>query len=169
MQKKTTKTDGPQESLIEGLYEAHLPVSDLERSRAFYAGLGLRQAWEDEDTVFFWIEEGKSWIGLWLAPELAALPYHPAIRHAAFRVDWEGLLRSAAWLKARGIEPAPFGRQPDAAPFVRPHQANASIYFDDPDGNSLELMCSVEVPADWREHAGKIPAADWPPGNGGTA
>lgn len=51
--------------MIKGLYEAHLPVSNLEVSIEFYEKLGLKMAWRDEETVFFWIEEGRSWIGLW--------------------------------------------------------------------------------------------------------
>lgn len=51
--------------MIEGLYEAHLPVKDLAISMEFYKKIGLKMAWMDEDTAFFWIEENKSWVGLW--------------------------------------------------------------------------------------------------------
>lgn len=46
--------------MIKGLYEAHLPVSNLEVSIEFYEKLGLKMAWRDEETVFFWIEEGRA-------------------------------------------------------------------------------------------------------------
>lgn len=45
--------------MIKGLYEAHLPIRDLEVSIEFYKKLGLNFAWRDDDTAFFWIEEGK--------------------------------------------------------------------------------------------------------------
>jgi glutathione S-transferase len=44
------------------------------------------------------------------------------------------------------VEPVPFGRRTLIEPFVRSNQGNASVYFYDPDGNSLELMYFVEVP-----------------------
>lgn len=50
--------------MILGLYEAHLPVSNLHQSIEFYSKLGLELAWRDEDTAFFWIEKEKSWVGL---------------------------------------------------------------------------------------------------------
>ncbi|MET3830083.1 catechol-2,3-dioxygenase [Paenibacillus sp. DS2363] len=48
------------ENMILGLYEAHLPVSNLHQSIEFYSKLGLELAWRDEDTAFFWIEKDKS-------------------------------------------------------------------------------------------------------------
>ena len=41
--------------MIQGLYEAHLPVSNLEVSIEFYSKLGLELAWKDEDSAFFWV------------------------------------------------------------------------------------------------------------------
>lgn len=131
--------------MILGLYEAHLPVSNLERSKRFYAGLGLELAWEDEETAFFWIEKEKSWIGLWEGKEYET-PYHPSLRHLAFRVSYDDLKKSLAWLRSIGVEPVPFGSRTEVHPFIRPHQGNASVYFNDPDGNSLELICHVNVP-----------------------
>ncbi|WP_353047626.1 MULTISPECIES: hypothetical protein [unclassified Exiguobacterium] len=46
--------------MITGLYEAHLPVKELERSIAFYEKLGLACAFQNERVAFFWIEHGKS-------------------------------------------------------------------------------------------------------------
>ncbi|CKG41695.1 Uncharacterised protein [Streptococcus pneumoniae] len=43
--------------MIKGIYEAHLPVSNLQQSIEFYEKLGLKLAWSDESTAFFWIEE----------------------------------------------------------------------------------------------------------------
>jgi predicted lactoylglutathione lyase len=47
--------------MIQGLYEAHLPVSDLPNSVEFYKKLGLELAWENEKSAFFWLEKEKSW------------------------------------------------------------------------------------------------------------
>ncbi len=66
--------------MILGLYEAHLPVSNLHQSIEFYSKLGLELAWRDEDTAFFWIEKEKSWVGLWQGEEYLT-SYHPSLRH----------------------------------------------------------------------------------------
>jgi len=137
--------------MIKGLYEAHLPVSNLEKSIEFYKKLGLKMAYEDDNTAFFWIEEKMSWLGLWKGKEVET-PYHPSLRHIAFRVDYEFMKDSVNWLGERDIQAMPFGKRKDSEPFVRPNQGNASVYFNDPDGNSLEFMCFVEVPEDLKNH-----------------
>lgn len=131
--------------MIKTLYEAHLPVRNLERSLQFYQKLDLTLAWRDEDTAFFWIEEGKSWIGLWETDKVET-PYHPSLRHLAFGCEFADIESAIAWLQARGIQPrrdAYFESNPPVEPTARPYQGNASVYFDDPDGNSLEIMCTL--------------------------
>ncbi|MGY4554631.1 catechol 2,3-dioxygenase-like lactoylglutathione lyase family enzyme [Bacillus thuringiensis] len=83
--------------MIKGIYEAHLPVSNLQQSIGFYEKLGLKLAWSDESTAFFWIEDGKSWLGLWAGSEYET-KYHPSLRHIAFRVSYEDLKESLYWL-----------------------------------------------------------------------
>lgn len=146
--------------MIKGLYEAHLPVRNLEISIEFYSKLGLKFAWRDEDTAFFWIEEGKSWVGLWEGREYET-QYHPSLRHIAFRVTYEDLKESLQWLKSIQVEAVPFGSRTSVEPFIRPHQGNASVYFDDPDGNSLELMCFVDVPDELKHITEKFTFREW--------
>jgi catechol 2,3-dioxygenase-like lactoylglutathione lyase family enzyme len=137
--------------MIKGLFEAHLPVSDLETSISFYKSLGLEMAYRDEVTAFFWIDKGMSWLGLWEGKEVQT-PYHPSLRHIAFRVEYEFMKQSLSWLNERNIEAVAFGTRDSIDPFIRPYQGNASVYFTDPDGNSLEFMCSVPVPNHLRSH-----------------
>jgi catechol 2,3-dioxygenase-like lactoylglutathione lyase family enzyme len=137
--------------VIKGLFEAHLPVSNLEVSIEFYKKLGLEFAYRDEETAFFWIEKGMSWLGLWEGKEVQT-PYHPSLRHIAFRVEYDFMKQSLNWLKERNIEAVPFGARGTNAPFIRPYQGNASVYFTDPDGNSLEFMSSVPVPDHLKSH-----------------
>lgn len=146
--------------MIKGLYEAHLPVSNLKNSIEFYQELGLKLAWRDEDTAFFWIEQGKSWLGLWEGNEYE-IRYHPSLRHIAFRVSYEDLKESLKWLDSIQIEAVPFGNRESIEPFIRPHQGNASVYFKDPDGNSLELICHVEVPNELKHITDKLSFVDW--------
>lgn len=132
--------------MIKGLYEAHLPVSDLERSIKFYESLGLEFDHRIEARVaFLWIEKDKSWLGLWQTDKVN-LDYHPSIRHIAFHVELEDLRNSRKWLAERNIEAKKaFGFEP-IEPFVMPNEryGHAKIHFNDPDGNSLEFICKVE-------------------------
>ncbi|MBE1556752.1 putative lactoylglutathione lyase [Filibacter limicola] len=45
--------------MIKGLYEAHLPVSNLENSIVFYKKLGLELAFKKETLAFFWVVKGR--------------------------------------------------------------------------------------------------------------
>ena len=132
--------------MIKGLYEAHLPVSNLERSIEFYTGLGLELDHIVEDRLaFLWIVKDESWLGLWITDKVE-LEYHPSIRHIAFQVSLEGLKNSVNWLNNKGYKPREaFGFEP-TEPFVMPHEdyAHAKIHFNDPDGNSLEFICKID-------------------------
>ncbi|GAF65840.1 glyoxalase [Bacillus sp. TS-2] len=134
--------------MIKGLYEAHLPVSDLEQSISFYQQLGLTlDHVVDNKLAFLWIEKDKSWLGLWQTDKVE-LEYHPSIRHIAFQVSLEDLKNSVAWLKDKGYEPREaFGFLP-IEPFViaQKEYAHAKIHFNDPDGNSLEFICKIANP-----------------------
>ena len=146
--------------MIEGIYEAHLPVKNVNVSLDFYKKLGLELAWRDEETAFLWIEKGKSWLGLWEGTEYQ-IPYHPSLRHIAFRASYETVKESLKWLESIQVKVVPFGGRETIEPFIRPHQANASVYFEDPDGNSLEMMCFVEVPSDLKHITAKLSFEEW--------
>lgn len=136
--------------MIKGLYEAHLPVSNLAQSIEFYRNLGLELAYRSTVVSFFWIEKEKSWLGLWEAEQVNT-PYHPAIRHIAFRVDLEDIKKAKEWLEKRNIKvKEAFGFSPNNQPLVLPNnpQPHAAIYFQDPDGNSLELIAPLRIDVD---------------------
>ncbi|TKD72653.1 VOC family protein [Pseudalkalibacillus hwajinpoensis] len=133
--------------MIKGLYEAHLPISDVTESIEFYKKLGLELAHQGDEVTFFWIEKGKSWLGLWKTDKVKT-PYHPSLRHIALYVELEGLLDANEWLNERGIEVrTAFNFKSDQQPIVLPNypQSHAAIYFDDPDGNSLELITPLKL------------------------
>lgn len=146
--------------MIKGLYEAHLPVRNLEVSIPFYESLGLKLYNRYENTAFFWIVEEQSWLGLWEGEEYTT-PYHPSLRHIAFQVDFEFLHTSTQWLKDRSIEPVPFGNRITTEPFVRPNQGNASIYFKDPDDNSIEFISFIDVPDELKHITKKLSLEEW--------
>jgi catechol 2,3-dioxygenase-like lactoylglutathione lyase family enzyme len=133
--------------MIKGLYEAHLPVSNITKSIAFYSSLGLELAHQGEAVTFFWIEKGKSWLGLW-ETEKVETPYHPSLRHIAFHVDLNDLTAAKEWLEKRGINVREaFNFAPEQQPIVLPNnpQSHAALYFNDPDGNSLEFIAPLRI------------------------
>lgn len=114
-----------------------LRVLDLERSKKFYSEvLGFHVLEEDpEHGGTFMALEGQSHaIDLFQVkdPE-AAERQTPGVRglgHIAFRVESEEALKEAyTTLQAHGVE----------ITRVIDHVSQKSVYFDDPDGNTLEI------------------------------
>jgi predicted lactoylglutathione lyase len=118
----------------------NLPVTDLERAKAFYAAIGftLNQAFTDHNAACFFVEEDHSAIML-LTREyfqtMSALPIgdpaiNPSVATAIFFDERESVDRAlAAGTAAGGSEPHPatdYG-------FMYQRQLN------DPDGNILEF------------------------------
>ena len=131
--------------MIKGLYEAHLPVSNLKNSILFYRNL----------------VKDESWLGLWES-EKVELAYHPSIRHIAFQVEKEDIISSKKWLNERGIAiRTSFGFNEDRQPLVLPNHphAHAAIYFDAPDGNSIELIAPIRI--DFQEDFKMMTLEDW--------
>lgn len=147
--------------MIKGLYEAHLPVSNLLESIEFYQKLGLDIAFQNEKLVFFWIEKGRSWLGLWKTDKVET-PYHPSLRHVAFQVDTKNMENAKQWLEEKDITVrTAFGFPAEKQPLVLPNppHAHAAIYFHDPDGNSLELITPLKI--DFEERFQMMSLKDW--------
>ncbi|MFD9626570.1 VOC family protein [Peribacillus muralis] len=88
--------------MIKGLYEAHLPVSNLVNSIKFYKKLDLEMAYQNDKVAFFWLEKGKSWLGLWETNQVE-IPYHPSIRHVALQIDIDDMTSAKDWLNRKGM------------------------------------------------------------------
>jgi catechol-2,3-dioxygenase len=114
-----------------------LRVLDLDRSKTFYSEvLGFKILEEDpaHGGTFMALEGQSHAIDLFqVKDEEAALRQTPGVRglgHIAFRVESEAALKDAyAWVKDHGVE---ITRTID-------HVSQKSIYFPDPDGNTLEI------------------------------
>lgn len=129
--------------MIDGLFETHLNVTNLDRSVAFYRdvlGLDLGRYENERRAAFFWIGgHGQAMLGLWEQPPERVLP-----QHFAFRGTIEDVLkRSAAWLSERGLPCHNFLNDGTNRPMVFAWMPAVSIYFDDPDGHSLELIAML--------------------------
>ncbi|MFD6442245.1 VOC family protein [Peribacillus sp. NPDC060186] len=147
--------------MIKGLYEAHLPVSNLANSIEFYKKLELELAYQNDTLAFFWIEKVHSWLGLWETDKVDT-PYHPSLRHIALNIEIKDVENAKVWLEGKGIQiKTAFGFPPEKQPLILPNnpQAHAAIYFQDPDGNSLELITSLRL--DFEEYVEMMSLEDW--------
>lgn len=129
---------------INGLYETHLTVADLPRSIGFYrdiVGLELATVVEERGIAFFWVDGRNSgMLGLWAA---GRGPLKMRL-HIAFRLTLDGVLASAAALKANGVQPLGFHGEPADEPVVIGWMPAVSQYFADPDGHSLEFISVLD-------------------------
>lgn len=127
----------------EGLFEAHLAVSDLEQSIAFYRdtlGLQLAHRQPARGAAFFWIgRAGNTMLGLWHA---GSAPQR-VTSHTAFRVSLADVLAAPAALRAAGVTPLDFADQPTDQPIVFAWMPAASVFFRDPDGHLLEYIAML--------------------------
>ncbi len=144
---------------IARLFEAHLTVSDLDRSVAFYRDLvGLPAALEtpERNAAFFWVgEAGDSLLGLW---SLGSAPMGMQL-HVAFAVAMTDLLDAPARLRSSGIQPLSFFGSPAAEPSVIGWMPAAAVYFRDPDGHLLEYLTMLEEEP--RAGVGVVPWSEW--------
>jgi lactoylglutathione lyase len=102
---------------IRDLFEAHLTVTDLQRSMRFFGdalGLELAQVFSERKVAFYWIgRRGNCMLGLWEA----AGPQRMNL-HVAFRVDLDNLLQAAGRLREANITPLDFAGEPTDEPIV---------------------------------------------------
>jgi lactoylglutathione lyase len=154
-------TDTP---AVHGLFEAHLPVSDLARATRFYREVvGLELAFEvpDRGAAFLWTgHAGGSMLGLW---SLGSAPMGMRL-HVAFTVDLEELQRAPTALAAAGVPPLSFFGDAADEPSVIGWMPAAAVYFEDPDGHMLEYLAMLDEPP--RPDAGITTWSQWAAGGG---
>lgn len=145
--------------MIQGLYETHLFVENLERSIDFYKNiLGLEQCYYEAErrTAFFWIGKPKeAMLGIWEKPKTQIDK-----RHFAFRCDTEFiLLKSVEFLKSKNLSPYNFLKDGTERPMVFAWMPAIAIYFNDPDGHYLEFISILEGQA--KPELGVISYDEW--------
>lgn len=144
---------------VQGLFEVHLTVTDLERAIAFYrdaVGLQLAHVEPMREVAFFWIgSTGNSMLGLWRAGPAP----QSVTSHTAFRVTLEDVHAAPRALRAAGITPLDFDGQPTDQPIVFAWMPAASVFFRDPDGHLLEYLAML--PEKPRPEYGIVPWRMW--------
>jgi lactoylglutathione lyase len=139
---------------IRGLFETHLTVRDLDRSIAFYrdvVGLTLAHRVPERGAAFLWIGgAGNAILGLW---SIGTSPLSLRL-HFSLEVALDDLLAAPARLRSAGINP----RDGDE-PVVIAWMPAASVFFNDPDGHSVELISML--PHEPRPGAGWVPYSRW--------
>lgn len=128
---------------IEGLFEAHLTVADLDRSIRFYRdqlGLTLAGEFPERQVAFFWVgSPGDSMLGLWYGgtgPQRMSL-------HTAFRTNVESVLASVATLRESGLTPLGLNGEPTDEAVVLTWMPAVLVFFRDPDENLLEYIAML--------------------------
>ena len=150
--------------MIRGLFETHINVTDLERSTRFYRDvLGLEPAYDEpaRRVRFFWIgRSGQAMLGLWEKPHELVVP-----QHFAFRATLEDVRdKSVGWLQERQLACYNFLDDGTQRPMVFCWMPALAIYFDDPDGHTLELIAML--PDEPRPEAGIVSWDEWQEING---
>ncbi|HET6198333.1 MAG TPA: VOC family protein, partial [Acetobacteraceae bacterium] len=114
---------------IRGLFEAHLTVSDLDRSIAFYRdvlGLTLAHRIAARQVAFFWVPSSdRAMLGLW---SIGTSPLRLRL-HIAFDVALPAVFESIAALRRAGITPRSGDGAPVDEPVVLSWMPAASVYF----------------------------------------
>jgi catechol 2,3-dioxygenase-like lactoylglutathione lyase family enzyme len=146
---------------LHGIYEVHLPVADVERATAFYVDrLGFERA--ATPGFLFLTDDDRRWmLGLYEAPPRERR--HQRERHVSFRVDEADADEMVDWLHDRDIEPVHPPSAPAAGPMKEPivfgWMPAAAVFFEDLDGNLLELVAELSVEP--RRDIGYVPLSEW--------
>ena len=144
---------------VAGLFEAHLTVSDMARSIAFYrdvVGLPLALELPERGAAFFWIGgRGEAMLGLW---SLGSAPMALSL-HVAFKASLDAVLGACEGLRSAGVTPLSFFGVEADEPSVLGWMPAAAVYFRDPDGHMLEYLAMLDEEP--RPDAGIVPWSEW--------
>jgi len=144
---------------IQGLFETHLTVRDLDTSVAFYrdvVGLELACRVTERRVAFFWIGgRGQAMLGVW---ELGDGPNAMRL-HLAFTSTVDQILAAPFVLKSKGVTPKGFHGEPVEEPVVIGWMPAISLYFNDPDGHILEYLAMLSQEP--RPAIGVVSYSEW--------
>ena len=117
---------------IAGIYEVAIRVKDLARAEAFYKEkLGFAEGLRDAGRTWLFLRAGGQAGMIVLQEDKSEWP----TQHFAFTVAESDIELAANTLKEKGVEVT--------GPFFHEWMPAKSVYFDDPDGHSLELCAPM--------------------------
>ena len=144
---------------VAGLFEAHLTVSDLPRSVAFYrdvVGLPLALEVPERGAAFLWIAApGEGLLGLW---SMGSAPMG-LVLHLAFRASLEDVMGACDRLRSLGATPLSFFAEETTEPSVIGWMPAAAVYLRDPGGHLLEYLAMLDEQP--RPDRGIVPWSQW--------
>ena len=158
--------DSSTDVLHRGVYEVHLPVTDVGRSIDFYVDrLGFELGFGDrgDPSVLLMHPDAVAgpMMGLFQVDDIEHR--HPAEYHVAFRVPTAHVDRMVSWLQGRGIAPEHPSTAPEqgamSEPIVHGWMPAAAVFFTDPDGHLLELIAELE--GEPRPELNYRPLSEW--------
>ena len=130
--------------MIQALFETHIHVRDLERSITFYRDvlqLELAYRQPERKVAFFWIGGHNQYmLGVWEVP-LEQIQR----QHFAFRISVEDMRHAKQNLLDKGLTPRNFLNDGTQEPMVFAWMPAVAIYFEDPDGHSLEYIAPLDA------------------------
>ncbi|WP_137283729.1 VOC family protein [Halorussus salinisoli] len=129
------------------LGHVHLKVRDVDRAVAFYRDvLGLDVTERAGDYAFLsWGDKHHDVALQGVGPDAPGPGPGVGMYHAAFEVeDADALRETHLRLRERGVEVAPVD-----------HAISKALYFDDPDGNGLEVYLDTRAENDREEWGGR--------------
>ena len=114
---------------IRGVFEIAVRVKDLARAELFYVDvLGLKEGLRDERRNWLFLYAGGNAGMVVLQEDKGDWPK----QHFAFTVSEADVAGAEKILREKGVEVS--------TPVVHDWMNAVSLYFDDPDGNALELI-----------------------------
>lgn len=154
--------------MIKGIFEPHINVNNLSCLRNFMNSCSaffrsLRTLSVNPNFI------GLANLGRPCSASVRIIRLRCQRQHVAFRIELEDMLQARRYLEGLGIRSENFRGEDTGELLVFPFMPAVSIYFDDPDGHSVELIAMLpDAPRPeleilyWREwerlHGRELPA-----------